>query len=155
MRTLWHAALKVTFLIYKDSCSWLRGAAEKWLCWKWEVEISNSFTSTGNIAVNLLLFHNWNPVNSDMLSLTGCWVCRIFPRSLLLFSHTGKKGVIMTNNLFVICIKHQLPCTCSAYTMPLFTRRQKTGGQTHKTLCTRKSSMHTFPQIYEAVQGCV
>lgn len=47
--------------------------------------------------------------------------------------HSGqRKGVIMINNLLIICIKHLvhlLPCTCTAYAMSVLPRRKTTSGQ--------------------------
>ena len=99
--------------MHKDTCSWLWRATEKNSAYpqyfltilKWDIN-SEPFTFTGKTPVNLLLFHNSDAVNSYMLSLTGCWVCRIFPRSLLQFSHSGKRGVIMINSLFMKCFRH-------------------------------------------------
>lgn len=86
----------------------------------------NPLTSTGKNPVNHLLFHNSNLVNSNMLSLTGCWVCRIFPRSFFYCLVTAQKiGVIMISNLFVRWIRHLVQLL----------RRWKTMCQVHKTLC--------------------
>lgn len=100
-----------------------------------------SCSHPGKSPVSPLLFHNSGPVNGDMLSLTGRWVCRYHGdfADILLYSHRVKKrGVTTINSLFMKCVKH-LAHLFHGHVLPIFRRGQKT--TKYKILCVDRVSV--------------